>query len=138
MKLLVRDYLASLKEREELDAIIPDLLSELGYIVYSRPQRGTRQYGVDIAAVGNDNQGERKLFLFSVKQGDLNRREWDDTSQALRSSLNEIRDVYIRNRIPEEFKNLKIIICLAFGGDVHEQVRDSLSGYIAENTNDRI
>ena len=70
MKLLFRNYLGSLREREELDAILPDLLSELGYTVYSRPQRGTAQAGVDIAAVGKDDDGERKLFLFSVKQGD--------------------------------------------------------------------
>ena len=29
MKLLFRSYLASLRERDELDAILPDLLSEL-------------------------------------------------------------------------------------------------------------
>lgn len=138
MKLLVRDYLASLKEREELDAILPDLLSELGFTVYSRPRRGTLQRGVDIAAVGEDDDGQRKIFLFSVKQGDLTRQDWDGTPQALRSSLNEIRDAYIRNRIPAKYKNLKIVICLAFGGEVHEQVRDSLAGYIAENTTESI
>lgn len=138
MKLLIRDYLASLKEREELDAILPDLLSELGFTVYSRPRRGTLQHGVDIAAVGEDEDGERKIFLFSVKQGDLNRQDWDGTPQALRSSLNEIRDVYIRNRVPAKYKALKIVICLAFGGDVHEQVRESLTGYIADNTTDRV
>lgn len=138
MKLLVRDYLASLKEREELDAILPDLLSELGFTVYSRPRRGTLQRGVDIAAVGNDDDGERKVFLFSVKQGDLTRQDWDGTSQGLRSSLNEIRDTYVRNRIPTRYKGLKIVICLAFGGDVQEQVRESIAGYIAENTTDRI
>lgn len=137
MKVLIRDYLASLRERGELDAILPDLLSELGYTVYSRPRRGTLQRGVDIAAVG-DEDGERKVFLFSVKQGDLTRQDWDGTPQALRSSLNEIRDVYIRNRIPARYKGLKIVICLAFGGDVHEQVRESLAGYIAENTTKQI
>ena len=46
--------------------------------------------------------------------------------------------MYIRNRLPARYKRLKIVICLAFGGDVHEQVRDSLAGYIAENTTDRV
>jgi hypothetical protein len=138
MKLLIRDYLASLKEREELDAILPDLLSELGFTVYSRPRRGTLQRGVDIAAVGEDDDGERKIFLFSVKQGDLTRQDWDGTPQALLPSLNDIRYVYIRNRIPARYKHLKIVICLAFGGEVREQVRESLVGYIAENTTDRI
>lgn len=138
MKLLIREYLASLKEREELDAILPDLLSELGFTVFSRPQRGTLQHGVDVAAVGVDEDGERKVFLFSVKQGDLTRQGWDGTPQALRSSLNEIRDAYIKNRIPARYRDLKIVICLALGGDVQEQVRENLTGYIDENTTELI
>lgn len=88
MKLVIKEYLASLKEREELDAMLPNLLSEMGFTVYSRPGRGTRQYGVDVAAVGTADDGQRKIYLFSVKQGDLNRQDWDGTPQALRSSLN--------------------------------------------------
>lgn len=138
MKLLIRDYLASLRERDELDAILPDLLSELGFNVYSRPQRGTSQLGVDIAAVGADDDGEKKLFLFSVKQGDLTRQDWDGNPQALRSSLDEILDAYIPHRIPARYKELKIVICLAFGGDVNEQVREKLTGFIDRNTTARV
>ncbi|MDH1654985.1 chemotaxis protein [Pseudomonas mosselii] len=138
MKLLIRDYLGSLRERDELDAILPDLLSELGFHVYSRPQRGTSQLGVDIAAVGKDDDGEKKIFLFSVKQGDLTRQDWDGTPQALRSSLDEILDAYIPHRIPARYKGLKVVICLAFGGDVNEQVREKLTGFIARNTTARV
>ncbi|AUW58187.1 hypothetical protein C1T17_08795 [Sphingobium sp. SCG-1] len=67
MKLVIREYLASLKERDELDAVLPDLLTELGFTVYSRPARGTRQYGVDVAAVGPGQDGIRRVHLFSVK-----------------------------------------------------------------------
>lgn len=138
MKLLFRSYLASLKEREELDAILPDLLSELGFHVYSRPQRGTAQAGVDIAAVGRDEDGERKLFLFSVKQGDLTRQSWDGTPQALRSSLNEILDSYVPTKIPKRYQDLKIVICLVFGGDMQEQVRGVVSGYIEKHSTTNI
>lgn len=134
MKLLIRDYLASLKERDELDAILPDLLSELGFNVYSRPQRGTSQLGVDIAAVGKDDDGEKKLFLFSVKKGDLTRQDWDGNPQALRSSLDEIMGAYIPHRIPARYKKLRVVICLAFGGDVNEQVREKLTGFIDKYT----
>ena len=95
MKPILRQYLSDLRERNELDAILPDLLSELGFNILSRPSRGTRQAGVDVAAVGpdEDDGGCRKLFLFTIKSGDLKRREWDDgTPQAVRPSLNEIRD----------------------------------------------
>jgi hypothetical protein len=138
MKLLLRTYLASLRERDELDAILPDLLSELGYTVYSRPQRGTTQAGVDIATVGKDEDGERKLFLFSVKQGDLTRQSWDGTPQALRSSLDEILDNYIPHRLPKRHEKLKIVICLVFGGDMQEQVRSNVNGYIKRNSTEKI
>jgi hypothetical protein len=136
MKLILREYLASLKERGELDAILPDLLSELGYNVYSRPARGTTQHGVDVAAVGEDEDGQQKVFLFSVKQGDLTRQDWDGTPQGLRSSLNEIQDVYIPTKIASEHHHLKVVICLCFGGDVQEQVRSMLTGYIRQHTSD--
>ena len=139
MKLIVRDYLASLKEREELDAILPDLLSELGYTVISRPRRGTTQQGVDVAAVGSDDDGKRKLFLFSVKQGDLTRQDWDGgTPQSLRPSLNEILDAYIPTRIPPRYKSLPIVICLCLGGDVQENVRTAVSNFEKKNTTKKI
>ncbi len=139
MSLIFRAYLASLREREELDAILPDLLSELGYTVYSRPQRGTAQAGVDVAAVGTANDGERKVFLFSVKQGDLTRNAWNDgTPQALLPSLDDIRYNYIPHRIPKTYQNLKIVICLVVGGTIREEVRSAVTGYINEHLTDRI
>ncbi len=36
MKLIIRQYIAGLKERRELDAVLPDLLSQMGLVVYSR------------------------------------------------------------------------------------------------------
>lgn len=138
MKLIIRDYLASLRERDELDAVLPDLLSEFGFTVLSRPGRGTTQHGVDVAAVGLDDDGVRKLFLFSIKQGDLTREEWDAPLQGLRSSLNEIRDAYLRSRVPKRYASLPVIICICFGGDIREQVQPMVSGYIDDNSTDKI
>jgi hypothetical protein len=67
------------------------------------------------------------LYLFSLKQGDLTRADWDGTPQALRSSINEIRDVYVTTRIPPAHRALDVVICLCFGGDVQEAVRDSVT-----------
>jgi hypothetical protein len=138
MKLVFRQYLASLKERKELDAVLPDLLSELGYTVISRPTVGTRQYGVDVAAVGKDGDGRRKLFLFSLKQGDLTRADWDGNPQALRSSINDILDVYIPTRVPEAYSKLKIVICLCVGGEIQEAVRDNVTQFTKRHTTERI
>lgn len=139
MKLIFRNYLASLREREELDAILPDLLSELGYTVYSRPQRGTVQAGVDIAAVGVDEDGERKLFLFTVKRGDLTRESWNDgTPQSLRASLDTILDNYVQHRVPNRYQDLKIVVCMVFGGDMQEQVRTDVEGYARRYSTDKV
>ncbi|MBN9145696.1 MAG: chemotaxis protein [Novosphingobium sp. 63-713] len=138
MKLVFRQYLASLKERKELDAVLPDLLSELGYTVISRPTIGTRQYGVDVAAVGRDADGRRKLFLFSIKQGDLTRADWDGSPQALRSSINDILDVYIPTRVSEANSKLEIVICLCFGGEIQEAVRDNVTQFTRQQTKNGI
>jgi hypothetical protein len=139
MKLIVREYLASLKERGELDAMLPDLLSELGLTVFSKPGRGTRQDGVDVAAIGKLNGGEKKVYLFSIKAGNLTRNNWDgDALQSLRPSLNEIIDSYIPNRLPSKYKDIPKVICLCFGGNIQEQVRPQIVGYIEQNSKDNI
>jgi hypothetical protein len=135
MKLILKEYLSSLRERSELDAILPDLLSQLGLNVYSRPGRGTRQDGVDVGAVGSLDGGPEKVYLFSIKPGDLTRKDWDgDAVQSLRPSLNEIIDAYIPNRLPAEHRGKNIVICIGIGGDVQETVRPQLTGFIAQNT----
>lgn len=139
MKLVIREYLSSLKERDELDAVLPDLLTELGFTVYSRPGRGTRQYGVDVAAVGMGRDNVRRVHLFSVKSGDLDRGEWNTASpQSLRPSLDEILDHYVTSRIPPEYASLPIAICLTFGGAIDEQVRAEVTGYMTRNTTEKI
>jgi len=139
MKLIIRQYVAGLRERSELDAVLPDLLSQMGLVVYSRPGRGTRQDGVDVAAVGSLDGGPEKVYLFSIKAGDLSRKEWNgDSIQSLRPSLDEIIDSYIANRISPEHRKKKIVICVTFGGDVQEQVRPQLKAYIKKNTNRKV
>ncbi|WP_371330605.1 hypothetical protein [Klebsiella quasipneumoniae] len=135
MKLVVMHYLRSLRERDELDAILPDLLAENGFEVLTRPRRGTRQAGVDVAAVGpdRDRDGTRSLFLFTIKSGDLTREHWDTGQQAVRPSLNEVLDDYIPNRIPPHFADLPIIICVCMGGEMREDVRAQWSGYCRVN-----
>lgn len=133
MKLIVQQYVASLKERGELDAIVPDLLSQMGLNVFSRPGRGTRQFGVDVAAVGSINSSTERVFLFSIKGGNLTRRTWDGSPQALRPSLDEIQDVYLRNHLPLEHRGKPITVVLCFGGDIQEEVRQQVVGYCENN-----
>jgi len=139
MKLILKQYLSQMKERHELDVFLPELLSDMGFNVISKPQIGTRQYGVDVAAIGKNSQGQDAVYLFSIKGGDLTRKEWDgDTNQALRPSLNEIIDVYIGTNIPLEHKDKPVIICLCFGGEIKEQVRPNVTNFINQNANNKI
>lgn len=131
---IVREFFRGLKERDELDVIIPELLTAMGLEVLSRPMVGTRQYGSDVAAVGDDEDGVRKLFLFSIKRGDLNRREWDgDSDQALRQSLNEIRDAYLAGVAPEH-RGLPVVIVITIGGIVLENTLPMVNGYMTAET----
>lgn len=112
-------YLKSLGERANLETLLVDLIKGIGLIVTSRPQRGPRQHGVDIAAVGVDpDDGMKKLFLFVVKSGDINRTAWQVGTQSIRASLEQVLDVYLSSCIPAEHAKLPVIIVVATGGSL--------------------
>ena len=134
MKLIFMEYLASLKERGELDVIMPELLSEVGFNVISRPAVGTKQYGVDVAAVGPGPDGIRALHLLSIKPGDLRRSGWNTGEQSLRASLDQILDVYIQKHIPKRYSHLPVVIVLCIGGDLHEDVKTDVDGFMERYT----
>jgi hypothetical protein len=140
MKLVIRQYLASLKERGELDALLPDLLSQMGFEVFLKPGIGSRQYGVDIGAFGKlPDDKNAKVYLFSVKSGDLGRKDWSSGNpQDLRPSIEEIIDVFILSRIPAEYKDKPVEICLCFGGEVKEEVRANVSMFLEKQTSDNL
>lgn len=126
---IVREFFRGLRERGELDDIIPELLTAMGFEVISRPMIGTRQYGADVAAIGADHDGVRKLFLFVIKKGDLTRDEWDGSPQAVRPSLNEVRDAYLLGVAPEHI-GLPVVVCITIGGIVFENVQKPVNGYM--------
>lgn len=105
MKLVIAEFLRTLKERDELDRLLPDLLIEMGYVPLAKPQTGNRQFGVDIAARGKDpRSGNEELLLAVVKQGNIGRTEWDGNDQAVRQSINEILDVYLKSHVEPQNK----------------------------------
>ena len=140
MKLLVRQHLQGMKERGGLDVLLPQLLSELGYEIVHHPRIGGRQAGVDVAAVGPDPdaEGERSLLLFVIKSGDIGRVNWDGTIQAVRPSLGEVIDDYVPNRVPQQYRDLPIAVCVCMGGEIQEGIRSTWSGYIKNNQTDTL
>jgi hypothetical protein len=141
MKIILKEYLASLKERGDLDkSVLPNLLSEIGLRVLNTPMIGTRQNGVDIAAVGKIKGEDKKkyLYLFCIKAGNISRGDWSTGVQAVRPELDEIRDVYLRSNIAREYSELPIKICLCCGGELEETVLVNWAGYTERNTTEKI
>jgi hypothetical protein len=134
VRLIIREYLGLLKESREFDALLPDLLLAMNITPISKPQIGVRQSGVDIAAVGNDDTGQNTMWLFVLKRGDLGRRDWDTGSQSVRQSLDEAKDVYLRNHIAPEHDGLPVKIIVATTGDFKQDFEQNRVGYADANT----
>lgn len=133
MKLVIKDYLMQLKESGELDALLPDLLLAMNIRPFSKPQKGNRQNGVDIAAIKEDKNGNKKLYLFVIKSGNLGRYDWDGSGpQAIRPSLDDIKDTYIR-QLNKDFQCLPKEIVLVTSGDILQDTLPSWQGYSDNN-----
>jgi hypothetical protein len=134
MKLILTDYISSLKEDKELDALIVDILKAKGINIISGPDKG-RQHGVDIYAVGSDFEDKNieKVFLITVKQGDLDRRAWNTETNSVYQSLNEIKDVFLHNNLLDQHKKLPVKIVVAFNGLIKTAVQQDWKGYTKNN-----
>jgi len=135
LNLILSQYVRLLKERGQFDVLMPDLLMAMRIIPITKPGTGTRQFGVDLPAVGIDpDDGNKKLFLFVLKCGDIGRGEWENGDQAVRPSLNEILDIYLKNHISPEHANLPRKIVLSTSGDIKEAVKHNWEGFSHSNS----
>lgn len=126
MRLVIKDYLLQLKEKDELDLLLCDLLLQMGYNTDNIPKSGNRQFGVDIQA-----HRENEILLCVVKQGNINRNIWESGPNSVRPSINEILDVYLHNLSPIDQKK-EIQIVVASNGVLEENVKQNWNGFIRE------
>ena len=135
MKLILAHYLRTLRERDEFDRLLPELLVEMGYVPLVKPQTGVRQYGVDFAAVGQSaDDGVKELLLFVIKQGDIGRSDWDgDDKTSVRPSLVEALDVYLTTHIAPEHSQLRKVIVVATTGDFKQEIHLNWKGFVESN-----
>ena len=90
---IIKQYISSLKEDDELDFIFPLLLERMGFRILSTPRqsKGMSQYGRDVIAV-KKIKGVPTLFLFELKGfaakdiTDRNLNEKDGLIESLRAS----------------------------------------------------
>ncbi len=136
MRLVLTQFLRTLKERDEFDRLLPDLLLSMGYVALTRPQTGVRQHGVDLAVFGTsqeDNQPE--LLLFVIKRGDIGRRDWDNSEPTcIRTSLNEVLDVYLNKYISPEHNSIRKKIIVSTTGDMKQDVEPNWISFKEANS----
>jgi hypothetical protein len=133
VRLLLRDFIATLRERDELDRIIQQMLPEQGFRILKRPSRGQLEHGVDIAA-RRDVGGRPHLYLIQVKCGDVDRRSWDSGPNSIRPSLNAILDNRLRLKrelLPEA---AQIIVLLVHNGTMVDNVASDFEGFTSRPT----
>jgi hypothetical protein len=127
---MIQEYLSMLKESDELDLIVPDLLSSMNFNIVAGAQKGVRQEGVDIHAIGIDKDSNLKTnYLITVKKGDITRDVWSSNKQAVRQSLEDIIDVYVTQKMTEEQLKLPTKIILCFGGELKQEVQSNWVGF---------
>lgn len=127
MRLVIKEYLTQLREKDELDLLICDLLVQMGYVTENVPKTGNRQYGVDIHA-----HNSKETLLCVVKQGNIDRKIWSGDQNAVRQSIEEIKDVYIR-LMDSSDKNRNIRIVVATNGVLDEAVKPNWNGFVDSN-----
>jgi hypothetical protein len=131
--LIVKSYLESLTEENELNRIFPILLSSLGFEILSKPteNKGLPEYGKDIVAVGKDSNGIKKRFYFELKGGNdkdittttLNKK--DGVIESLREAKFKKFSTTFRG-----FDSLPLKIVLVHNGVLKGNVREVFEGFI--------
>ncbi len=130
MRLALSHYLRTLRERDEFDRLLPELLTQMGYVPLVKPKAGVRQFGVDFPAAGRSlTDGVEELLLFVIKQGDIGRRTWSGDPNAVRESMEEIIDVWLASHVPPEYKDHRKVIVVATTGDLGQEVQPNWVGF---------
>jgi hypothetical protein len=138
-KILVTEYLESLKESTELDNIFPILLEMLDYEVISKPTnaRGQSQYGKDIVAI-KEVDGVKIRFYFELKGGSdrniddsvLNKK--DGVIESLRAAKNT---PYIEKGIPG-FDTWPARYRLVHNGILNENCKPTYNAFLTSEFKD--
>lgn len=132
MRLILSHYLESLRERDELDALLPELLVAMGHSVHSRPQIGVAQGGVDVLSSFPARGANREAFLFIIKFGNVGREDLYSGKQAIQPSVREACTDYVRTRIPQSLRNAQKRLVLLTNGVLKQEAQSGFSALSKE------
>lgn len=134
---IIREYLESLKEDKELDAIFPTLLEAMNFRIVTTPRnsKGCDQYGKDVVAIGRGDDGKIYRWYFELK-GNAAKDITSSTfcmADGVRESLLAAKDVpYVDSAIPS-FNRLPHKVVFVHNGILHENVKVQYEQFIQAN-----
>ncbi|WP_207510458.1 hypothetical protein [Longitalea luteola] len=134
--IIIREYLESLTESEELDFIFPILLEAMNFKIVSTPKmtKGFAQYGKDVVAIGTED-GIKKRFYFEIKGGED--RHITTTTygkiDGIRESIIEAMDKVYKDFSHPGFNELPIKIILVHNGIIRPNVKHTFDDFIEKN-----
>lgn len=128
---IVRDYLGSLKEDKELDAIFPLLLSTMGFriIATAEDSKGMPQYGKDIIAVKDNRKYYFELKGYSDR--DITSSSFNK-NDGIRESIYEAIDTPFVNGSFGGFSDMNTSIIIVHNGEVKRNFKPQFEGFIDE------
>ncbi len=135
--IVVKEYLESLTEKNELNYIFPILLESMGYTILSKPTEylGIQEYGKDVVAVGIDEDGKKKRFYFELKGGaDRNITEENFYGKdGIQDSLTQATYNKFVSAFPE-FEKLPLKIIIVHNGVIKGTVQATLENFFVKNS----
>lgn len=131
---VIREYLESLKEDNELDYIFPILLESMGFRIVSTPRatKGQPQFGKDVVAIGPDESGKMHKWFFELK-GAAARDITSETfncQDGIRDSIQQAIDVDFPDCNIPSFKKLPLKIVIVHNGIVKGNFRVQYDAYV--------
>ncbi len=133
---IVRDYLESLKEDQELDYIFPMLLEAMGFRVVATPRnsKGQSQYGKDVIAIGKGEDGLLYRWYFELKGNAA--KDINDTTffvkDGVRDSILAAKYAPYEDSSIPSFNKLPHIIVFVHNGILVENTREAFEGFIKQ------
>ncbi len=139
--MIVKEYLESLNEKDELNRIFPMLLEAMGFEILTKPTEylGLQEYGKDIIAIGKDTDGIKKRFYFELKGGDdrnITEKKFHSRDGISNSLLNSRYKKFI-SAYPK-FEKLNLIIVVVHNGIVKGNVQSLMEEMFVELSTDEI
>lgn len=136
LRLIIKDYLENLKERNELDYIFPILLDQMNFTVVktAKSSQGQPEYGKDIIAIG-DYKGKKTLYIFQIKAGvdkDVN-KETLAGKNGIRESMTQAQEVDFKDSSKPELNDLPRRYVLVHNGEINQNDRLIFESYIEKN-----